>query len=54
MRAENVDLSVIVAGLERFKAELEAQGVEVQITVKDPRKNTPPLIVLQTESEPAK
>jgi len=31
MRAENVDLSVIVAGLERFKADLEAQGVEVQL-----------------------
>ena len=54
MRADNVDLKSIVAGLRLFQADLEAQGVQVSITVEDWRVTEPAIVILKTESEAVK
>lgn len=50
MRAENVDLKSIVAGLQQFKADLEAQGVAVSITIESWQVPIP-MVIVETESQ---
>ena len=52
LQTSNIALPEIIRGLERFKADLEAKGVQVSLTVEglNPRMTEPIIIHLESES----
>jgi len=54
LKTSNIALAEVIAGLTKFKKDLEAKGVEVSITVEDQWHTGPTITLLNTESEPMK
>jgi len=52
MKTSNIPLGVVIEGLAKFKADLEAKGIEVSITVEDQWHMGSNIITLKSESEP--